>query len=80
MCNDIKHTVSASKCSSKYQLYLLFLGWIMTLQDYPKKKYICLKGSPVHLAPACVWSGEGSNHFGITLALGMQKSLVICDS
>jgi hypothetical protein len=35
------------------------------------------KGSPVHIAPACAGSGEGSDHFG-SYAYLQQISNVLC--
>jgi hypothetical protein len=32
--------------------------------EYSKYVHSIKKGSPVHIAPACIRPGEGSNHFG----------------
>jgi hypothetical protein len=35
--------------------------WIANFQGNPLSKRV--KGSPVHIANVCAWSGEGSDHF-----------------
>jgi hypothetical protein len=47
-----------------------FPGFMVSTSQYKN-------GSPVHVAPACAGSGEGSNHFGfyvhsISLHLGLE--------
>jgi hypothetical protein len=37
---------------------------IRTKESFSHDALATIKGSPVHVAPACAWSGEGSDHFG----------------
>jgi hypothetical protein len=39
---------------------------------YTKHYLLIRKGSPVHVAPTCVWSREGSDHFGSLWVLCTQ--------
>ena len=56
--------------------------YLMIQNKLPSKNYMCdyiKKCSPVHMAPACAGSGEGSDHLGLfvrILSLHFCKRLV----